>query len=199
MTVVDVGLGNVGSVVAALRRVGAEPIPSRLPDDVEAAGALVLPGVGAFGQGMARLHEAGLVEPIRRHVLERGRPLLGICLGMQLLAGRGEEHGHHEGLGIVPGAVVRLPERPGLRVPSIGWCDADSRAPALVPARPFYFVHSFHMVADDPADVVATFDHGGPVTAAVARGSALGVQFHPEKSHDAGLDLLAAWVARSAA
>jgi glutamine amidotransferase len=191
--VVDVGLGNVGSVVAALRRAGADPRPTRSPADVEAAPALVLPGVGAFGEGMARLREAGLVEPIRRHVLGRGRPLLGICLGMQLLADRSEEHGRHEGLGIVPGDVVRLPEGPGLRVPNIGWCDVASAEPSLVPERPLYFVHSFHLVAREPGDVVATFDHGGPVAAAVARGSALGVQFHPEKSHDAGLDLLAAW------
>src|SRR5690606_8700900 len=130
----------------------------------------------------------------RRHVA-RGRPLLGICLGMQLLAERGEEHGRHDGLGVAPGAVVRLPEGPGLRVPNIGWCDVASRDQARVPSRPYYFVHSFALAAGDPGDVVATFDHGGPATAAVARGSALGVQFHPEKSHDAGLDLLDGWIA----
>jgi glutamine amidotransferase len=186
LTVVDMGISNLSSVLEAFRRVGADVRVTARPDEVESAERLVLPGVGAFPDGMAALGERGLVEPIRRHALERGRPLFGICLGMQLLAEGSVEHGSTEGLGIVPGRVVRHePRDPALRVPNMGWCDV----PEL--GESFYFAHSYHLVPDDPGDVWATLDYGGPVVAAVRRGSASGVQFHPEKSQDAGLALLA--------
>ena len=186
LTVVDLGVSNLGSVLEAFRRVGADVRVTDEPAEVEAAERLVLPGVGAFPDGMAALRAKGLVEPIRAHVLERGRPLTGICLGMQLLATRSEEHGDTEGLDLVPGRVVRLaPRDPALRVPNMGWCDV----PGLDDS--FYFAHSYHLVADDPADVVATLQYDGAVTAAVRRGPAAGWQFHPEKSQDAGLSLLA--------
>lgn len=189
--IVDIGLSNIGSVRQALSRVGAQSMTARSAGDLEGAGAVILPGVGAFGDGMAALRGQGLVEPLRRHASE-GRPLLGICLGMQLLADTSEEHGLHEGLGIVPGRVVRLaPSDPSLPVPNIGWCDVATDGGDDA----YYFAHGYHLVPDDPADVAGAFDYGGPVTAIVRRGSVTGVQFHPEKSQDAGLEMLERFVA----
>lgn len=191
--IVDIGLSNIGSVRQALSRVGAQSMTARSAGDLEGAGAVILPGVGAFGDGMAALRDQGLVEPLRRHAAE-GRPLLGICLGMQLLASSSEEHGRHEGLGIVPGRVVRLsPSDPALPVPNIGWCDVADVSDDGEEA--YYFAHGYHLVPDDPADVAGVFDYGGPVTAIVRRGATTGVQFHPEKSQDAGLEMLERFVA----
>lgn len=186
--IVDIGLSNIGSVRQALSRVGAESMTARSAGDLARADAVILPGVGAFGDGMAALRDQGLVEPLRAHAAA-GRPLLGICLGMQLLAGSSEEHGDHEGLGIVPGRVVRLsPSDPALPVPNIGWCDVADASQEGDEA--YYFAHGYHLLPDDPADVAGVFDYGGPVTAIVRRGSVTGVQFHPEKSQDAGLEML---------
>lgn len=200
LIIIDLGIGNSGSVTAALERVGARPVRTDRPADLAAASAIILPGVGAFGDGMARLRQSGLAGPLVEAVRTRGVPLLGICLGMHLLAERGEEHGRHAGLGLIGGSVVRLdpPPEARLRVPNMGWCDVEvSRPNAILPAASssFYFAHSYHLVCSDPADVCAVVQYGGPVTAAVARGRIFGVQFHPEKSQDAGLDLLAAFVA----
>mgnify|MGYP001250018019 CR=1 FL=1 len=196
---VDSGICNLASVVRAFERVGAPVRIASRPEDFGSAAAVVLPGVGAFGDGMECLRARRLVEPLRR-AAAGGTPLLGICLGMQLLLEESEEHGRHAGLGLLPGRVVRLvADRPGFRVPNIGWCDvAPARDGLLFPAgteaAPFYFVHSFR--ADIAAEyVAATIDFSGrPVTAALERGNVFGVQFHPEKSQDAGLDLLARWV-----
>lgn len=189
--------GNLRSVMAAFERVGVtlQVVSER---DIERCDAVVLPGVGAFGDAMRSLERQGLVEPLRRHALENARPLLGICVGMQILAGRGEEFGTADGLGLVPGRVVRLdPGVAHLRVPNIGWCDVRVEAPSVLFGEPegatFYFAHSYHFVCDDRADAVATIDFPGPVTAAVERGSVFGVQFHPEKSQDAGLAALEAF------
>jgi glutamine amidotransferase len=196
---VDSGICNLASVVRAFERVGAPVRTASRPEDFGSAAAVVLPGVGAFGDGMESLRTKRLVEPLRRAAAD-GTPLLGICLGMQLLLEESEEHGRHAGLGLLPGRVVRLcADRPGFRVPNIGWCDAAPVRdgvlfPAGMKAVPFYFVHSFR--ADIPADhVAATIEFSGhPVTAALEHGNVFGVQFHPEKSQDAGLDLLARWV-----
>lgn len=191
LTIVDIGLSNLGSVHQALNRVGASSMTARSGAELRAATAIILPGVGAFGDGMSALRTQGLVEPLRRHA-GAGRPLLGICLGMQLLADESEEHGCHEGLGLIPGRVVRLaPDDPSLPVPNIGWCDIGE--------TPFYFAHSYHLVPDDPADGIAEIDYGGPVVVAARRGSVSGVQFHPEKSQDAGLQLLETFCAEAAA
>ena len=196
ITVVDSGIANVGSVLAAFARLGAAARVTTAAADVAEASALVLPGVGAFKDGMDSLRAHGLVEPIRQAV-GRGTPMLGICLGMQLLADVSEEFGEHEGLGLVRGRVVRLePRRAGERVPNIGWCDArispgSGLFSGIDSGSAFYFVHSFHLRCADPADVTAAIDFGdGPVTAAVERGHVFGAQFHPEKSQDVGLALL---------
>jgi imidazole glycerol-phosphate synthase subunit HisH len=193
--IVDYGMGNLRSVLNALEALGAEARISSSAADLRAAERIVLPGVGAFGEAMARLREAGLVEPLREEVLARGKPFLGICLGMQLLADRGFEHGEHDGLGFIPGEVRRIvPSGAELRVPHIGWNAATARASSPLfrelkdPA--FYFVHSFHFVPRDRAHASATSDYGGELVVAVERERVFGVQFHPEKSHKAGLRLL---------
>lgn len=195
--VIDLGISNVRSVTNALARVSVPCtlVDGRLPD----AGPLLLPGVGAFGDGMASLRARGLVEPLRRAAGE-GRTILGICLGMQLLADGSDEYGDHAGLGLIPGRVTAL-DAARERVPNIGWCDVTPcGASALFPSaaeprasgRSFYFAHGYALTPANDADVAATITFGGAeVVAAVARGTVLGAQFHPEKSQDAGLDLLA--------
>src|SRR5262245_27299469 len=167
LALIDLNLGNLQSVLGAFELLGARPRVTRRPEEVERAEAVILPGVGAFGDGMASLREQGLLEPLRGHA-RAGKPLLGICLGMQLLAEQGEEHGLHEGLGLVPGRVVRLqPAEKGWRVPNMGWCDVavsrpDSVLFRAVPAgESFYFAHSYHLRCADPAAVSATIRYGG--------------------------------------
>jgi len=163
--------------------------------------AVLLPGVGAFANAMAQLDSRDLAGPIRAAAAD-GVPVLGICLGMQLLAEESEEFGRHEGLGLIPGSVVRLsPRLAGERVPNIGWCDVTPALDAalyreVVPGTSFYFVHSFVLDCREASDVAATIRFGdGPVTVAVQRGNIHGAQFHPEKSQDAGLSVLAAFCA----
>lgn len=201
LAVIDMDMGNLQSVLEGFRRVGGQPQVTTRAEEIERATAVILPGVGAFGDGMASLRQKGLVGPLRRHAVELKKPLFGICLGMQLLADEGEEHGRHRGLGLISGRTVRLrPTEPGCRVPNMGWCDVavPKRQSALFAAipqgEPFYFAHSYHVVCADPADVAATIDYGGPVTAGIERDNLFGVQFHPEKSQDAGLDVLASFV-----
>lgn len=204
LTMIDMGISNLGSVLQALARVGTDVHVTRDRGDVERADALVLPGVGAFGDAMTALRDLRLVDPLRRHALELGRPLVGICLGMQLLSEGSEEHGSHEGLGILPGRTTRLrPADESLRVPNIGWNDVSVRNGSLLfartrPGEPFYFAHSYHVECDRPDDVAATIDYGGTITAAVEAANVFGLQFHPEKSQDAGLDVLASFVAAAA-
>src|SRR5262245_41478655 len=161
------------------------------------ARAILLPGVGAFGDAMASLRSQGLVEPIRR-AAARGVPVFGICLGMQLLAEESEEFGRQEGLGLLHGRVRRLQaDREGFRVPNIGWCDvAPKRAGRLFPrgGGSFYHVHSFHFEPRDPLVVAASIAFSGrDVAVAVEHGNLYGVQFHPEKSQDDGLGVLASF------
>ena len=197
VTILDLDIGNLQSVANAFQRAGAQVSIARTADAAENARILVLPGVGAFERAMNRLNEHGLGASVRRHALERRRPLIGICLGMQLLAERSYEHGEYAGLGLIAGEVVQLvPQPPQYRVPNIGWATVRAAKPsAMFPAgvdgESFYHVHSYHLVCKDPQDVAATFDFGGhPVVTAIERGNVFGMQFHPEKSQDAGLNLL---------
>ena len=212
VTVIDYGLGNLLSVRRALEHLGAEVLVTDRPEEVASAERLVLPGVGAFGDGMAGLRSRGLVEPLENFV-ERGRPFLGICLGMQLMFDSSEEFGPHQGLGLLPGKVVAMaadtaaasPERRRDKVPHVGWSPIElppqrrgwqsSLLAGLTPGEHLYFVHSFTAVPANEEHRLANCPHGGTViTAAVASGNVHGCQFHPEKSGPAGLAVIAAFI-----
>ena len=192
IAVVDYGMGNLRSVQKAFEHVEAKAVIVDRPEDIDAAERVVLPGVGAFGDAMNNLRTAGLSAPIIRAISE-GRPFLGICLGLQLMFAESEEMGRHKGLDILPGKVKRFPE--GQRVPQIGWNEVQiQRETALlygVPDRSyFYFVHSFFVVSERDEDVVGVTDYGIDYASIAGNDRAFGVQFHPEKSQDAGLKIL---------
>ncbi len=209
VAVVDYGAGNIRSVARALEWV-VEAAGLHLavhttaePEEVARATRIVLPGQGAFKSCMDALPGIdGMLEALERRVRKEGAPFLGICVGMQLLADRGLEHGEHAGLGWIPGEVRPLEARPGLKVPHMGWntvtpTPAGVAHPVLegVPAGEyFYFVHSYAMHCADARDVLATADYGARFPCAVGRDTILGTQFHPEKSQHAGLALLDAFV-----
>ena len=200
LAVIDLKIGNTGSLMRALELVGLHAQPTADPAGIAGANAIILPGVGAFGAAMQRLYENGLVAPLRR-AAAAGTPIFGICLGMQLLATESEEHGHHDGLGLIPGRVRRLiPDHPGVRVPNVGWADVTPSRPGALfdgDGGCFYHVHSYQFVPDDPTAIAATIDYGQQrVCVAVERDVVCGVQFHPEKSQDDGLGLLARYAAR---
>jgi imidazole glycerol-phosphate synthase subunit HisH len=191
VTVVDLGLGNLGSVLQALARAGGEPRLSADAVEIGSSARVVLPGVAAFGLGMERADRLGLREALER-ALRRGAPVLGICLGMQILFEEGEEDGLRGGLGFLPGRVTRIP--PGVQVPHIGWqrLERTAASPLLAGAAPWaYFANSYRCEA--PAEVTqAVADHSGVrIAAIVGRGQLHGVQFHPEKSARGGEALLA--------
>ncbi len=193
VALIDYGAGNLHSVHNALKAAGAPDIV--VTDDpaiVRAADRIVLPGVGAFAACMGGLAAIpGMIDALELRVLGDKVPFLGICVGMQLLATRGVEHGVHDGLGWISGEVRLIEASPGIKVPHMGWNDVvPSPTAPLIEHGEAYFLHSYHFAAADDADVAARTDHGGSVTAAVARGNIIGVQFHPEKSQAYGLGLL---------
>jgi glutamine amidotransferase len=198
---IDYGVGNLGSVLRALEELCVTPALVNRAIDMHATDCLILPGVGNFADCARLLDNGGWTAALQDEVVGYGRPLLAICVGMQLLADastEGADDGHGTpGLGFIPGRVEHLRALGcGLRVPHVGW-NAITRQGAAAPLfdgipddTDFYFVHSYAFVADDPADVLATADYGVPVTAAVRRGHVWGTQFHPEKSSRAGFRLL---------
>ncbi len=194
--IVDYGMGNLLSVRHAVEAVGFEAEVCGESSRLREADRLILPGVGAFRDCMKSLRATGLADTLHELVLQQGRPILGICLGMQAMARKSFEGGEFEGLGWFDAEVVRIrPEDPSLRVPQIGWNQVQLRnsSPlfARLPRDPdFYFVHSYHMQCVCPEDVIATCGYGGDVTAAVGRGNILATQFHPEKSQEHGLRVL---------
>ncbi len=196
--VVDYGLGNLASVARALRHLGSDPVVSAEPTALRAAARVVLPGVGAFGTAMANLEARGLVPALRDYAAS-GRPLLGVCLGMQLLMDESDEGGLHRGLGIVPGRVARLLSAPGYKVPHIGWSGIRPAGhdwqgtilDAIEPDDALYFVHSYYVLPAEPTEVLA-YTAYGPLRycSVIARGNVFGCQAHPEKSGSVGLRLL---------
>lgn len=199
VAVIDYGAGNIKSVMNAMRSLGEESVLTADTAVIESAEHVILPGVGAFGDAMARIREAGLEETIHR-VCDRGTPFLGICLGLQLLFESSEESPGAVGLGILPGHILRIPELvPGeetaRKVPEIGWNNLtfprEGRLFKDVPADSYvYFVHSYYLHADDPSIVTATTQYGVTVEASVERGNVFACQFHPEKSERVGMQIL---------
>lgn len=202
IVIIDYGMANLRSVQKAFERVGHAAEISSDPHEVARAERIVLPGVGAFRDAIARLRETGLDEPIREH-LQRGKPFFGICLGLQLLFSRSLEDGEYEGLGILAGDVVRFPAQAGLKVPHMGWNALRVRraAPMLagLDGESVYFVHSYYPVPRDPGIVAAEADYPTPFCAAVWQENIFATQFHPEKSQKVGLEMLRRFAETSSA
>jgi imidazole glycerol-phosphate synthase subunit HisH len=196
VAVIDYGMGNLRSVAGALEMIGAEPRVTRRPEDLRSAERIILPGVGAFGECAASLRASGMVEALEEEVLRKGKPFYGICVGLQVLAREGREFGTHRGLGWLPAVVQRFaPGEGGLKVPHVGWNEVEPKCESqlfegLRRDPTFYFVHSYHLVSDDPRLVAAECDYGGRFTAAILRDNIFATQFHPEKSQQNGLRLL---------
>ena len=198
LAIVDYGVGNLYSLASSLKCIGVEHAVVSEPEALRRADRIILPGVGAFADAARKLSQSGMRQALLQEA-RKGKPLLGICLGMQLLFDRSFEYGEHPGLGLISGEVCPLIDdiAPGLKVPHIGWNRLDVRRDDPLfryfeNGRHVYYVHSFY-ARHCEADTLATSDYSIPVTGAVRRGSVYGVQFHPEKSGDAGLGLLRAF------
>jgi len=197
IAIIDYGMGNLHSVSKAVERLGYEAVVTADPQQIVEADGAILPGVGAFGDAMQNLRNTGLDEVVKFYAAS-GKPILGICLGMQLLFSQSEEYGKNEGLGLLPGEVIRFSG--DFKIPHMGW----NKLSFLQGGSPLfqgleeghvYFVHSFHAKPGLASDLLATTDYYGPVTAIVGRGSVYGMQFHPEKSGDLGMALLGNFLA----
>jgi glutamine amidotransferase len=194
IAIIDYGVGNLRNVEKALEAVGKRALVTGDPGAIREAARLVLPGVGAFGECARRLRESGL-DQLVLEAAEQNKPVLGLCVGLQLMFEEGHEFGIHKGLGLMRGRVVRFPES-SLHVPQIGWNQIENvRAHPLLEGLSqgtyFYFVHSYHIETEDRSVVLAETEYGIRYPSICARGSVCGAQFHPEKSQDAGLRLLA--------
>lgn len=195
IVVVDYGAGNIGSVLNMIRKVGGHAVASSDADDLRKAKKIILPGVGSFDNAMRKLDQLGLVQPLR-DCAASGVPLFGICLGMQLLS-HGSEEGALQGLSLIPGRVRRFQfdgDQSSLKIPHMGWnqvtaCKKYPLTDGLEAGARFYFVHSYHYACEDPADELFKTHYGYDFVSGVQRGSVMGVQFHPEKSHRFGMQL----------
>lgn len=196
ITIVNYGMGNLGSLVNMCKRIGVPATVAATPDDIKAATKLILPGVGAFDAAMERIDAiAGLRAVLDQKALRDGVPVLGVCLGMQLLVD-GSDEGLRPGLGWIAGRARRFVASPTLKVPHMGWNVAQPVAEAPLvrdvgPSPRYYFVHSFYVRAADPASVLMQANYGVVFDAAISRDNIMGVQFHPEKSHRFGMKILA--------
>jgi imidazole glycerol-phosphate synthase subunit HisH len=199
--IVDYGMGNLDSVARAVEECGGSPMVTSDPHDLARAAAIILPGVGAFAEGMRNIRERGLDQALHEQVDENEVPLLGLCLGMQLLATAGHEGDDVAGLGWIEAEIERLePTEEGERIPHVGWNEVyPARTTKLFagvdPGKDFYFVHSYHMVCRHSDDIVATTPYCGSFASAVGRDCVWGVQFHPEKSRRSGFQLLTNFLA----
>jgi len=194
IAIIDYDMGNLRSVAKAFEKVGATAAVTRDPKAILNASHVVLPGVGAFKDCMRNLDEYGLIDPIIKSI-ESGKPFLGICLGLQLLFDESMEFGHHRGLGVVKGKVVRFPEGTGLKVPHMGWNEANKRkdSPLLSGIEDdtfFYFVHSYYAVPEDRSVDLTTTGYGMDFTSSIMKDNIMACQFHPEKSQKPGLKVL---------
>lgn len=194
IAIIDYDAGNLKSVEKALVSLGETPVISRDKEILLSADKVILPGVGAFGEAMEKLHQYGLVEVIQK-VAEKGTPLLGICLGLQLFFESSQESEGVKGLGLLPGKIIRFPETLGLKVPHMGWNSLNIKSEAKLfkginSGEYVYFVHSYYLEAERQSDVAATAEYGLTFGASVERGNVFACQFHPEKSSDTGLKIL---------
>jgi glutamine amidotransferase len=198
IVIVDYDMGNLGSILNMLKKIGLEARISRDPAVIESADRLILPGVGAFDRGMTGLRELGLTPVLNRKVMEEACPVLGLCLGMQLMT-RGSEEGQLAGLGWIDAETRRFrfdPPRPDLKIPHMGWNSVSVRRSELLLSGfdelpRFYFAHSYHVACRDSMDVLGTTQFGFDFASVIGRGNVFGTQFHPEKSHRYGMRLLA--------
>lgn len=194
IAIIDYDAGNLRSVEKALLALGEKPVVSRDKETICSADKVILPGVGSFGDAMGRLRQYGLVEVIRR-VADQGTPFLGICLGLQLLFSRSEESEGVEGLGILPGRILKIPPCSGLKIPHMGWNSLDIKPGTrlfrgIEEGAYVYFVHSYYLKAEDEDIVAASAEYSTHIHVAVEKGNIFACQFHPEKSGDVGLKIL---------
>lgn len=197
IVIIDYGMGNLGSIQNMLKRLGIPAIVSAKPEDITPARALILPGVGSFDRGIQNLKDSGLCDILQQKVLDQGVPILGICLGMQIMT-RGSEEGSAPGLGWLAADTLKFsfPENPSLKVPHMGWNTADVKQASplftgLYVENRFYFVHSYYVKCEDESIALSATTHGREFISAVQYRNIFGVQFHPEKSHRFGMTLLA--------
>ncbi len=194
IAIIDYGMGNLRSVQKALEKIGHEAVVTDSASEIANAAKVILPGVGAFGDAMKELHHRGLVDPIHA-AIDSGKPFLGICVGLQLLFDTGHEDGRHEGLGVLPGEVVRFKVPDRYKVPHMGWNQINIRGDVPLLAgldeeAYFYFVHSYYVVPVDEKVIATTTTYDTPFTSMIHRDNLYATQFHPEKSQRNGLKLL---------